>query len=419
MLMNKLDVLVIGGGASGMMAAICAARAGASVLLLEQNKVLGKKLRITGGGRCNIYNAEPNMRLLLQNYGKAEQSLYSAYTEFGPSQSKEFFASIGIGTKTEARNRAFPVSEHAPDVANAMANALKRDGVKRQMGAKVTEVQTNNGDVSGVVVDGQVIHANNYVLATGGASKPETGSRGDGFGWLEQLGHTVNKPTPTITPLRVNDAWIKSLTGTTLQNVSIAFIQSDKRQFSLAGNILCTHFGISGPLILNNAYKVAELLNTDSVQAEIDCYPALDHKQLDTNIQSKLAAHPSKQVKNVLKAFVPTGMSQVIIDMLPNTNFDTKTSEFSKQDRKEIVQVLKAMPLEISGLMGFDKAVVADGGIDISEVDMRTMQSSKLNNLYITGDLLDIRRPSGGFSLQLCWTTGYLAGTHSAKRLST
>lgn len=417
--MKQNKVLVIGGGASGLMAAIVAATSGAEVTLLEKNKLLGKKLRITGGGRCNIYNTEPNQRLLLQHYAEAEKYLYSAFHEFGNEQSKQFFADIGIDTKVEAKQRAFPVSERAEDVAEAMVKAAKEARVHLKMETTVTEIKTANGTISSIIAGGIEMTADTFILATGGASKPETGSTGDGFEWLRNLGHTVRPPTPTITPLSASDKWVSSLSGTKLTDVRISFMGDSVRSFAVMGDILCTHFGVSGPLILNNAHRVADMINSgNTVTAEIDCYPSLDHKQVDEMVQTALKNNPASQLKNVLKEFCLAGTSSAIMMLLPDIDFETKTSELNKYSRKTIVQTLKSMPVHITGLMGFEKAVVADGGISLDEVDMRTMRSKHLDNLFITGDLLDIRRPSGGFSLQLCWTTGYIAGKHSAKNIT-
>jgi predicted Rossmann fold flavoprotein len=413
---NIYDVLVIGGGASGMMAAIIAAQNGASVLLIEKNKRLGEKLRITGGGRCNIYNAEQDLKIYLKNYGKAEQFLYSAFTKFGTADTVAFFDAIKLPTKVEAKNRAFPVTERAVDVVHALTNKLHRLGVTCLTNTTVSRINSDDNTITAVQCGGDTYKAKSYILATGGTSRPETGSTGDGLDWLRQLKHDVKTPTPTITPLALKDPWVSKLAGITAKSVTITFYADGKHAFKLTGDILFTHFGISGPLILNNAYLVADLLDKGAkVTASIDCVPGIDIKTLDTQVIQALNKDGIKQLKNVLSVFVPAGLNPAIKETLKHEiNFELKASEVNKQTRKLIVDNIKALPLKVDKLMGFEKAVVADGGINLKDIDTRTMQSKKIANLYITGDLLDINRPSGGYSLQLCWTTGYIAGLHSA-----
>ena len=409
------DVIVIGGGASGMMAAIAAATQGVKVLIIEKNKRLGEKLRITGGGRCNITNAEEDMRVLLKNYGKAEKFLYSAFTTFGVSHTIEFFADLKLPIKIEDRKRAFPTSEKAVDVVHAMQNKLHRLGVELTLKTPVTDILIKDSTITGIRCGDTTYTATNYILATGGTSRPETGSTGDGFGWLKNLGHITKQPTPTITPLALRESWVASIAGTTAQNVGITFYSNSAKAFNLRGNILFTHFGISGPLILNNAYKVADLLQNGDVTAVIDFFADQDHKELDARIISVLNANGTKLLKNTLPMIVPKGLSSALLLQLhTKINFETKNSEVTKDMRQILVTTLKAMPVTVDRLMGFEKAVVADGGVDLKEIDMRTMRSQKINNLFVTGDLLDINRPSGGYSLQLCWTTGYIAGTNAA-----
>lgn len=415
---NIYDVIVIGGGASGMMAAISAAEAGATVLLIEKNKRLGEKLRITGGGRCNIYNAEEDMRVLLKNYGIAEKFLYSAFTQFGLIETITFFDNLKLPTKVEARNRAFPVSERAVDVVHALTNRLHRLGVQVAVRTTVTNISTSAHGIQSVECGASEYTAQSYILATGGTSRPETGSTGDGFRWLASFGHTTKEPTPTITPIAIKEDWLKTASGATVQ-VGITFYSNGVKSFFVQGSVLCTHFGLSGPLILNNAYKVADLLQAGDVTARIDFFPLLQVKELDSQVQQTLNENGAKLLKNTLPLLVPAGMAQALKAQLQqDINFETKCSEVSKETRQRIIQALKQSEVTIEKLMGFEKAVVADGGVDLKEVNTRTMQSLKCSNLYITGDLLNINRPSGGYSLQLCWTTGYLAGMHAARQAS-
>jgi predicted Rossmann fold flavoprotein len=411
------DVIVIGGGASGMMAAGRAAELGKRVLLIEKNKKLGAKLAISGGGRCNITNAERDEKKLLANYGKAEQFLYSPFALFGVDSTFEFFESRGLSLKVEANNRAFPISENAADVIEVLRQYMAKGNVEVHLNKTVTNFVGKAGTIQQVVVGKEVFSAETYVLATGGVSHPETGSTGDGFTWLEELGHTVQKPTPTIVPLAIKEKWLKELSGKTLEGAKITFyVSSDdsapKKQFSKTGNILLTHFGISGPTILNCAGKVADLLYEGVVTASIDTYPSLDIGTLDAKIVMIFDANKNKLLRNVCKEFVPSGMSEALLSVL-GIDTETKVHSVSKEDRRKLVELLKGIPLTISGLMGFDRAVVADGGVPLVEVNLKTMKSKIITNLCITGDLLNISRPSGGYSLQLCWTSGYIAGENA------
>ncbi len=409
------DVIVVGGGASGMMAAGTAASQGKKVLLLEKNRTLGEKLKITGGGRCNITNAELDERQLLKAYGKAEQSLYSLFSQFGVQETFTFFESRGLPLVVEARKRAFPHTHKALDVFKVLESYLKKNGVEVVTAAPVTRVETDDsGAVVAVFCASRMFKANTFIFACGSVSHPETGSTGDGFKWLQNLGHTIHEPTPTIVPLRTEDAWIKKLSGSSMSDMKITFYSEGVKKFSEKGKVLFTHFGLSGPMILNSAHKVADLLHSGTVTALIDAYPMLDLGALEKKIITTFDANKNKALKNVLKECVPEGTSKGI-QLLLETQIDTekKVNLVSREERKLLVQLLKNLPVTVSGLMGFDRAVVADGGVPVEEVDMRTMRSRKIPNIFLTGDLLHINRPSGGFSLQLCWSTGFVAGTNA------
>lgn len=407
------DVIVVGGGPAGMMAAGTAAARGKSVLLIEKNKRLGEKLRISGGGRCNITNNERDVRKLLVRYGSAESFLYSAYSEFGVTDTFTFFESRGLPLVVEANNRAFPHTHNATDVERVMEEYCKVGNVEILLGTPVEKILTKSGSIIGVVAKGRTYTSASVVLATGGMSHKETGSTGDGFGWLRDLGHTVVAPTPSIVPIAVNDKWIKSLAGISMDDSKITFFVDEKKAFSKKGRILCTHFGLSGPLILNSAKLVGDLLHEGEVTAAIDSHPTLDSGTLEKRILSIFDENKNKVFKNVLKDFVPTGTAPAILSLFPASLAETKVHSVTRDERKMIVRTLKALPVSVKGLMGFDRAVVADGGMPLEEIDMRTMRSTKIPNLYVTGDLLHVNRPSGGFSLQLCWTTGYIAGKNA------
>lgn len=407
------DVIVIGGGASGMMAAGRAAERGKRVLLLEKNAQPGAKLKITGGGRCNITNAEEDEQVLLAHYGDAKAFLHSPFAQFGVKDTFSFFESRGLPLVVQARKRAFPKTERALDVFSVLERYLKEGNVEVRTSATVEHIAGADGKIEKVMVNGAAFSAASFILATGGVSHPETGSTGDGFSWLKALGHAVQEPTPTIVPIAVQDKWIKKLAGVSLSGVRIVFFLEGKRGMALKGDILCTHFGLSGPLILNAAGDIADLLHEGAVTAQIDAHPQDDIGSLDKRVTAVFDAHKNKTLKNVWNEIAPVGTGHAMIPLLDGIGPDTKVNSITKEQRRRIVDLLKALPVTITGLMGYDRAVIADGGLSLEEIDTRTMRSKRYANLYVTGDLLHISRPSGGYSLQLCWTTGYVAGSNA------
>ena len=410
---THFDVLVIGGGASGMMAAGRAAERGRKVLLLEKNKQLGVKLAMTGGGRCNICNAEEDIHRLLANYGLAKKFLYSSFSQFAVADTFDFFASHKLPLKVEGEKRAFPKTEQASDVVRVLKSYLDKGGVEIRMNSEVQGCIVKGKSVVGVNVGGKMLSAKSIILATGGKSHPETGSTGDGFRWLSTLHHKVKEPTPSIVPLAVQENWVKSLAGVVIDNVQVKFFANGKKRLAVKGKMLCTHFGISGPMILNSAKKVGDMFNEGAVTATIDLFPQLDLGALDTYVTEIFYKNSNRELKNVMKLIVPKGTSTAILSLFPQLELEKKVNSVYKAERKIIVNTLKALPITISGLMGYERAVVTDGGLEFSEVEGKTMRSRKYANLFITGDLLHIARSSGGFSLQLCWTTGWVAGNNA------
>lgn len=410
---GQYDVIVIGGGASGMMAAGTAAAAGKKVLLLEKNKSLGEKLKITGGGRCNITNAEYDIRKLLAHYGEAADFLYSPFSQFGVKDTFSFFESRGLPLVIQARNRAFPHTEKAADVFTALLKELEKKKVVIKSNCTVKKFLHSDNMITGVDTNLGTFHAKAYILATGGVSHPETGSTGDGFKWLAALGHTVKAPTPTIVPIATSDEWIHSLAGVSLSFMKITFFAEGKKAFSKTGKVLFTHFGLSGPLILNSSSKVSDLLQSGQVTAAIDAFPDTDHGALDARMVKLFDANKNKMLKTAFKDIAPAGTAEAIASLLPDIDWTTKVHTVSKENRKRIGHLMKALPATITHLMGYDRAVVADGGVTLEEIDTKSMRSKKYANLHVTGDLLHINRPSGGYSLQLCWTSGYVAGMNA------
>jgi hypothetical protein len=408
------DVIVIGGGPSGMMAAGRAAERGKRVLLVEKNKDFGKKLSLTGGGRCNILNAEEDPKKLIENYGDSAKFLHSTFAKYGMQDAREFFEKKGLPIVVEARKRAFPESQKAVDVTKLMKRYATSNQVELKADTKVLGFKVEKGKIVGIETKEGLYTADAFVLATGGASYKDTGSTGEGISWLKDLGHTVHKSNPNIVPLKVEENWVKDLSGTSLSFMKITFGADRAKsagRFSRTGKILFTHFGVSGPLILNSSYDVKKLLEKGQVQATIDMYPDTEIKTLQNKVLDVFNKNKNKMLKNVVNEFVPNGLDEAFAAQFSDELQDTKVNSISREERIELVDRLKAMPLTITGTMGMDWAVISDGGVDLKEVDTKTMRSKIHDNLYFTGDVLNINRPSGGFSLQLCWTTGFVAGS--------
>ncbi len=410
---THFDVIVIGGGASGMMAAGRAAQCGKRVLLLEKNPNLGEKLKISGGGRCNVTNAEEDIRTFLDHYGDVAQFLYAPFAQFSAKDTFSFFESRGMPLIVQAAKRAFPHTEKALDIFRTLEAYLKAGGVTVLLNTKVSRTTEEDSRIKNIDVGDKVFTADAYILATGGVSHPETGSTGDGFNWLKALGHTVVDPTPAIVPLATEEDWSHTLSGIAIEEMKITFFVDNVKAFSKKGRLLFTHFGLSGPLILNSAKSVGDLLHEGEVTAHIDLFPGVNHGDLAKNILRTFDANKNKMIKNIFGNIVPPGMSSILVSLFPTIDPETKVHSISKEERSLLVHMLKALPLTITGLMGLDRAVVADGGIPLAEVDTRTMRSKIIENLFVTGDLLHVNRPSGGFSLQLCWTTGFVAGSNA------
>lgn len=412
--MEEFDVIVVGGGPAGMMAAGHAAEYGRRVLLLEKNRELGKKLKLTGGGRCNITNAEFDTRTFLSFFGDAAKFLHSPFSRFSVRDTFEFFEGRGLPLfVSEDRKRAFPKSENSGDVIRVMEEYVRGYDADIHFGEPVTRLLLENGKITGAETIRGTYYAESVVLATGGISYRETGSTGEGFNWLREIGHTVAEATPDIVPLRVKEQWVKDLSGTSLENMRITFTASNGEKLGKQGKLLFTHFGISGPLILNSANKVKKLLKQGPVATVIDLFPAQELPEVDRRILAAFDENKNKLVRNVVKLAVPTGMGRALASNLPAELLDKKANIVTQEERRTIAQTAKGLPLTVTGTMGYDWAVVCDGGVPLTEIDTRTMASRLYPNLYIIGDLLHVSRPSGGYSLQLCWTTGYVAGENA------
>jgi predicted Rossmann fold flavoprotein len=411
--MENFEVIVIGGGPAGMMAAGRAAECGRRVLLVEKNHKLGEKLNLTGGGRCNITNAEFDTRTFLSFFGDGAKFLFSPFSRFAVQDTFDFFKERGLPLVTEDRKRAFPHTHDATDVTRVLTEYLLEHGVETRMGICVKHLTVADGTITGIETNQGSFKAESVILATGGASYRATGSTGEGLNWLKEVGHTVHEATPDIVPLRVKEQWIKDLSGTTLDPMKVTFTAVNGNKIFKSGKILFTHFGISGPLILNSANEVKQLLKQGPVAGSIDLFPSTEIHLLDRKVQEIFNDNKNKIVRTVLKLLAPTGMAKTISPNLPPDLLDKKVNVVTQEERKLLVNTLKGLPFTVTGTMGYDWAVVCDGGLALTEVDTRTMVSRIYPNLYPIGDLLHISRPSGGYSLQLCWTTGWIAGENA------
>jgi len=396
-----------------MIAAGRAAECGRRVLLVEANRQLGEKLNRTGGGRCNITNAEFDTRTLLAFFGDAAKFLFAPFSRVGVQDVFDFFEGRGLPLVIEAHKRAFPKSQRATDVTRVLRAYMQEHGVSIRTGIEVKRLHLHDGRIIGVDTSQGAFTADAIILATGGASYRETGSSDDGMDWLRETGHTVQAATPDLVPLRVSEPWVKALSGTSVDPVKITFSATNGESIARTGKILFTHFGLSGPLILNSAHDVKRLLKQGQVEATIDLFPHLEAHPLDQRVLACFNENGNKLVRNTAKWLAPPGLGAALVAHLVPELLDKKVNTVTQPERKHMVQWLKALPLTVTGTMGYDWAIVCDGGIPLTEVDTRTMASRIHPNLYITGDLLHISRPSGGYSLQLCWTTGLIAGQNA------
>jgi len=408
----KYDVAVIGGGAAGMIAAGRAAEMGAKVLLIEKNKQLGVKLLITGKGRCNITNAEENIKDLISFYDKKGKFLYPAFHRFSNKAVVNFFENNGLETKEERGKRIFPLSDKAQDVVNSLKNYLKNNNVEVLLNASVSKLMFNSDKIQSIVLQsGEEIQADNIIIATGGKSYPQTGSTGEAYTWLKQLGHHIIPTKPALTPIVVQEKWIKELAGLSLKNVEIS-LWNEKKIASFFGEALFTHNGLSGPTILNLSNKV----NLKEKQIiKIDFKPALDNQKLDLRIRRDFEAQSSKQFKNVLTALLPKKLISTFI-RLSEIPEEKKVAEISKKERKKLLLLFKEFELNIKDIIGYEKAIVTAGGVDLMEINPKTMQSKKINNLFFAGELIDIDGPTGGYNLQVAWSTAYLAAESAVSK---
>lgn len=402
-------VIVIGGGPAGMMAAYAASCQGHAVTVLEQNEKLGKKLFITGKGRCNITNAG-DMDNLFANVMSNRKFLYSAFYTFDNEQVLSFFENQGLRTKVERGNRVFPLSDHSSDVIAALNRALKSQNVDIRLHTKVQSLLIRDEAACGVVLsDGKTVEADDVIVATGGISYPSTGSTGDGYRMAEESGHALVECTPSLVPFETKEDWVKDLQGLSLRNVTVSIYHGKKKLFEDFGEMLFTHFGVSGPLVLSASGMIKPIQFKQELCMYIDLKPALDAEQLDKRILREFDAAMNKQFKNVIGSLMPAKMIPVVI-RLSGIDPDKKVNEVSREERQHLVQLLKRLPLTINGLRGWNEAIITKGGVSVKDINPSTMESKKVSHLFFCGEVLDLDALTGGYNLQIAWSTGYLAG---------
>jgi predicted Rossmann fold flavoprotein len=406
------DVVVVGGGPAGMMAAARAGARGKRVLLVEKNTTLGKKLLISGGGRSNVTNNTPDVRTLLLKYKDAGKFLFSAFSQHSVTETIAYFGALGVTFHEERERRMFPTTNSAKTIRDALAADMVAQHVEVRLGTALSDISRDaTMGIFSLLTSGGTIFAHAVILATGGTSHPETGSTGDGFRFAASLGHTVHENSFALVPITLADTWTRTLAGVALQDIKMTLAVDGVTKAKVIGKFLFTHVGASGPTILNMSKQIGELLEEGTVTLALDLFPKEDHGTLRTRLTALFAEDSNKMIKNALRTVVAPALAPVLLSQL-DLDGDTPCHSVSTEARKALVQLLKHIELHPDGLLGADKAVVSAGGVSLEEVDFRTMESRIVLGLFLIGDVLNIDRPSGGYSLQLCWTTGTVAGMH-------
>lgn len=405
-------ILVVGGGAAGMMAAVTAARRGKNVLLLEKNEKLGKKLFITGKGRCNLTNSA-EVEELFNAVVSNPKFLYSSFYSFTNDQVIGFFEELGVKTKVERGGRVFPESDHSSDVIRALEQEMKRLGVRISLGTEVKEILTEDGRAKGVrLSSGRTIAADAVIVATGGISYPSTGSTGDGYRFARECGHKVTDLSPALVPMEVKEWYAKELMGLSLRNIGIRITDGKKKLYEEFGEMLFTHYGVTGPVILSASSIVGKKLKEHPLTLHIDLKPALTEEQLDKRVLREFEANHNRQFKNAVDSLFPAKLRPVAIE-LSGIPEEKKVNEVTKEERLHFVRLIKDFSMTLTGLRGYHEAIITKGGVSVKEIDPGTMESKLVKGLYFAGEVLDLDAVTGGYNLQIAWSTGYLAGANA------
>ena len=406
-------VVVIGGGAAGLMAAVIAGREGAKVTLLEKMNYVGKKMGITGKGRCNITNA-CDMSDFIKNTPGNGKFLYGAYERFTNEDLLQLLHDAGLETKVERGGRVFPASDSALDVRNTFMKLMKHYGVDVHLEEPVKKLLVDDGVVTGVVTDKETYHADAVVIATGGKSYPATGSTGDGYILAAQAGHTITDIRPSLVPIVTEESWVKDLMGLSLRNVELSVVAKNKVQAKMFGEMMFTHFGITGPIVLSLSHTVGKLMrkkNIGTIGLDINLKPALSPETLDKRLQKDFELYSKKQLINGMKDLLPSRLIPLIIE-LAGIDPQKPINQISKEERQQIGYMLQHMPLTVKGLRPVEEAIVTAGGISLKEFNPKTMESKLVKGLYGAGEVLDIDAFTGGYNLQAAFSTGYVAAMH-------
>lgn len=410
----KNQVLVIGGGAAGCLAAGAAAENGAQVTLIEKNERIARKVLITGKGRCNVTNDCPDIRTLISNVPTNGSFLYGAFSRFMPSDTMSFFERLGVPLKVERGNRVFPVSDHAVDIVDALDSYLRKNHVSR-MHDTVLHIMEKDGAVTGVeTVSHGTVAAQSVILAAGGLSYPRTGSTGDGFRMARELGHTVTKPEPSLVPMTSDDPCCKEMQGLSLKNIAVRVRsrKSGKIMFDDFGELLFTHFGLSGPVILSASSHIRSM-TPGEFEVLIDWKPALSVEQLDKRIQRDFAKNANREFCNSLHGLLPAKAIPVFVEK-SGISPDKRVNQITKDERQSLLSLLKDFPIVLSGFRPVEEAIVTSGGVSVKEIQPNTMESKLISGLYFAGEVIDVDAYTGGFNLQIAFATGSLAGTSAA-----
>lgn len=406
-------VVVIGGGAAGLMAAVIAGREGAKVTLLEKMNYVGKKMGITGKGRCNITNA-CDMSDFIKNTPGNGKFLYGAYERFTNEDLLQLLHDAGLETKVERGGRVFPASDSALDVRNTFMKLMKHYGVDVHLEEPVKKLLVDDGVVTGVVTDKETYHADAVVIATGGKSYPATGSTGDGYILAAQVGHTITDIRPSLVPIVTEESWVKDLMGLSLRNVELSVVAKNKVQAKMFGEMMFTHFGITGPIVLSLSHTVGKLMrkkNIGTIGLDINLKPALSPETLDKRLQKDFDLYSKKKLINGMKDLLPSRLIPLIIE-LAGIDPQKPINQISKEERQQIGYMLQHMPLTVKGLRPVEEAIVTAGGISLKEFNPKTMESKLVKGLYGAGEVLDIDAFTGGYNLQAAFSTGYVAAMH-------
>lgn len=411
-------ILIVGGGAAGMFAAIAAAENGQEVHVLEKNEKLGKKIYITGKGRCNLTNA-CDMEKLFDSVCTNRKFLFSAFYGYTNQDVIDFFENHGMRTKTERGERVFPLSDKSADVIDTLRNAMRKAGVQIHLNTEVREILVDSDaeekKIKGVrLADGRVLEGDAVIVATGGYSYKTTGSTGDGYEFARACGHTVTELSPSLVPFNTREEYGKRLQGLSLRNVKVSVYDGKKRLFEDFGEMMFTHFGITGPLILTASTVVQKKLRQKELDVYIDLKPALTEEQLDARLLREFEDGNKKQFKNVIGTLFPAKLTPVMIELsgiLP----EKRVNEITKEERKVLIQLIKHFHLTATGLRDYNEAIITRGGVAVKEIDPGTMESKLVKGLYFAGEVLDLDAVTGGFNLQIAWSTGYAAGHSQAE----